>query len=413
MSLIYNNSFKYTKTLIKWVFFACLVGALGGIVGSLFHHSIDFVTEFRKHHPQILFFLPLGGVIIAALYGFFNDKGSLDTNRVIASAMGKNDIPFVMLPLIFTGATITHLVGGSAGREGAALQLGGSLGYKVGEIFKFRSDEMKILVMAGMSAVFAALFGTPVAAAVFAVEVAYVSTRLLAALVPCFISSFFGYFISLLFGISPVRFELLNFNVYTPEGLGKTLIISAICAFASILFCFAIHKTEHIAKKTVKNIYMRGLSGGIVILALTFLVGSYNYNGAGMDIVIQAISGTANYEAFILKIIFTAITVAAGFKGGEIVPAFFVGSTLGCVLAEVVGIDPGLGAAIGFVVLFCGITKCPFASFLLAIEVFGTEWCVLFIFVCIVGYLLSGKTGMYEDKQRLIKIYRKKGIHSQ
>lgn len=412
MSLIYNNSFKYAKTLIKWVFFACLIGALGGIVGSLFHHSIDFVTELRKHHPQILFFLPLGGIIVAIMYGFFKNKGNLDTNRVIASAKGKKDIPFVMLPLIFTGATITHLVGGSAGREGAALQLGGSLGYKIGKIFKFRNDDINILVMAGISAVFSALFGTPAAAAIFAVEVAYVSTRSLAALVPCFISSFFGYFISLLFGISPVRFEILNFSVYTLEGLGKSFIISAICAFASILFCFAIHKTEHIARIMVKNIYIRGLCGGIIILILTFLAGSYDYNGAGMNIVAKAISGTAKYEAFILKIIFTAITVAAGFKGGEIVPAFFVGSTLGCVLSEIIGIDPGLGAAIGFIVLFCGITKCLFASFLLAMEVFGTEWCMLFIFVCLVGYLLSGKTGIYEDKKSLIKIYTKKGTHN-
>ncbi len=410
MLIKFKDSFKYAKTLIKWVFFACLVGIIGGVVGSLFHHSIDFVTEFRMNHPQILYFLPLGGIVIAIMYGFFKNKGNIDTNRVIQSALGKKDVPFVMLPLIFVSSVITHLVGGSAGREGAALQLGGSLGYKIGEIFKFKNNDMHIIVMTGMSAVFSALFGTPLAAAVFAVEVAYLNTLSLTALVPCFISAFSGYFTSLLFGISPVRFEILNFNRYTFENLSKTFIIAAICAFVSILFCLAIHKTEHIAKKTIKNGYIRGLCGGIIILILTFLVGSYDYNGAGMDIVSRAISGAANYEAFILKIIFTAITVAAGFKGGEIVPAFFVGSTLGCVLGEIVGIDTGLGAAIGFVVLFCGITKCPFASFLLAIEVFGIEWGILFAFVCLVGYLLSGRKGMYEDKQSLIKIYRKKDI---
>ena len=408
MSLIYNNSFKYAKTLIKWVFFACLVGSLGGVVGSMFHHSIDFVTEFRKHHPHVLFFLPVGGVIIAALYGFFKDKGSLDTNRVIASAKGKKDIPFIMLPLIFIGATITHLVGGSAGREGAALQLGGSLGYKIGKTFKFKNDDLNILVMAGMSAVFAALFGTPVAAAVFAVEVAYINKFSLKAVIPCFISAFSGYFMSVLFCISPVRFEILNFNNYTIENLIKIFSIVVICAIVSIIFCLAIHKTEHISKKIIKNAYIRGFFGGIVISVLTFLVGSYDYNGAGMDVVSRAISGTANYEAFIFKIIFTAITVATGFKGGEIVPAFFVGSTLGCALGGIIGIDPGISAAIGFVVLFCGITKCPFASFLLAVEVFGLEWSILFAFVCFSGYILSGRTGMYDDKQSQIKIYRKK-----
>ena len=406
MSKICKNSFKYAKTLIVWVFFACLVGLLGGIVGNLFHHSIDFVTEFRITHPQILYFLPIGGILIAIMYGKFKQNGNIDTNRVIQSALGKKDTPILMLPLIFISSVITHLVGGSAGREGAALQLGGSLGYGVGNLFKLQNIDKRIVVMAGMSAVFSALFGTPMAAAIFAVEVAYVGVLSLTALIPCIISSFIGYYVSLFFEASPVRFNINLISEVTLGTIGKCLVVTALCALISILFCSSIHKTEHFAKKVIKNDILRGFTGGIIILVLTFLVGSYDYNGAGMDIVSKAISGETSWEAFILKIIFTAITVAAGFKGGEIVPAFFVGSTFGCFAAQIIGIDAGFGAAIGFVVLFCGITKCPFSSLFLATEVFGLESCFMFIFVCFIGYLLSGKNGMYENKKSFLKIYK-------
>jgi len=205
MSFQYKNSFKYAKTLIKWVFFACMVGIIGGVIGSLFHYSIDFVTHFRTKNHLVIFLLPFAGLTIALLYNSFKDKGKLDTNRVIASATDKTDVPFVMLPLIFISSVITHLVGGSAGREGAALQLGGSLGYNTGRIFKTNNNDSKMLVMAGMSAVFSALFGTPAAAAAFAVEIAFVGWASFLALPLCIISAFFGYFVSYV-----LKFRLSN-----------------------------------------------------------------------------------------------------------------------------------------------------------------------------------------------------------
>ncbi len=399
LSNIYKNSFEYAKTLIKWVFFAALLGIIGGIVGSLFHICIEEVTHIRVENPLIILLLPFGGIVIAGMYQLFKKKGKIDTNRVLESISGDEKVPFIMAPLIFISAGITHLLGGSAGREGAALQLGGSIGYKLGKLFKFKKNDLHIMVMAGMSAVFAALFGTPVAAAVFAVEVVCVGIFHHTALLACILSAFFGYQTALWFKIAPVRFEILNFSGYTPEIVVKSIIIAVLCALVSILFCYMITKTEKFAEKIAKNKYLRGFLGGLAIVGLTFLVGTYDYNGAGMNIIANAIGGNSKPEAFILKIIFTAITIAAGFKGGEIVPAFFVGSTFGCLMGNILGVDPGLCAAIGFISLFCGITNCPLASLLLAIEVFSSDWILIFALICAISYIVSGYTGLYKSQK--------------
>jgi len=394
-----KNIYDYAKTLTKWVFFASLVGALGGVVGSLFHKCIDLVTEIRIENTWIIYYLPLGGLIIAGMYQLFKKKGKFDTNRVLESISGDEKVPFVMAPLIFISAGITHFLGGSAGREGAALQLGGSIGYKLGKLFRFKKNDLHIMIMAGMSAVFAALFGTPVAAAVFAIEVACVGVFHHTALLACVVSSFLGYQTALWFNIPPVRFNIIAFSGYTADFVSKCIILAITCAVISILFCLAIKNTEKLMKNITKNRYLHGFLGGLLIVVLTSLLGTYDYNGAGMNIIEEAIAGNAKPEAFILKIIFTSITIAAGFKGGEIVPAFFVGSTFGCLMGNILGIDPGFGAAMGFIALFCGVTNCPIASLLLAIEIFGSEWVIVFALICSISYILSGYTGLYRSQK--------------
>lgn len=397
--LYIKNSLLYAKTLIKWVFFAVLIGVICGIVGNSFHHIIELVTHLRNSNLSTIYFLPIGGVIIAGMYKHFSKKGNINTKRVISSISDDKDIPFVMLPLIYISSAITHLVGGSAGREGAALQIGGCLGYNIGKVFKLEKSDINVLVMAGMSATFTALFGTPFTATIFTIELIGISVFKYKTVLVCTASSICGFIISALLGFSPVRFEIINFNGYTFELIFKSIIIAIICSIVSMLFCISIKKTEFYAKKAFKNDYIRGFVGGALILGLSFLTLSRDYNGAGMDVIERALSGEVNYEAFILKIIFTALTVAAGFKGGEIVPAFFVGSTLGCILGFVLGIDPGLSAAIGFVSLFCGITKCPIASILLSVEVFGVGWTFLFSIVSIISYVFSGKSGILKNKK--------------
>ena len=390
---------EYILTFIKWLLIASVVGIVGGGVGSAFHLSVDYVTELRHEHGWLLFLLPVGGVVICAMYHLFRGKGSIDTNRVLDSVRGGEKVPLVMVPLIFVSTVITHMLGGSAGREGAALQLGGGIGYNFGKLLRLKENDMHIIVMAGMSSVFAALFGTPLTAAVFSLEVVNVGVFHYAGMLPCIIAAVVAFNVASMLGIAPVRFAGIAFDALALPSAFRVIALAVLCALVSILFCVAIKKCEHTMEKLLPNPYVRTVVGAALIVALTLVLGSTDYNGAGMNIITDAIGGNAKPEAFLLKIIFTAITISALFKGGEIVPAFFVGSTFGCVAGALLGLEPSFGAAIGFVALFCGVVNCPLASLLLALEVFGAEAIVYFAIACAVSYMMSGYFGLYKSQK--------------
>lgn len=404
MNIIKENvysAFLYIKALLKWVVISLCVGAVSGVIGSVFHLAIDYVTEYRTHNNWIILLLPIGGLIIAFLYGISKKFGKIDTNRVFDAVKTENKVPIIMAPLIFISTIITHLLGGSAGREGAALQLGGSIGYNVGKIFRLNKKDLHIIVMSGMSAVFAALFGTPLTAAVFSLEVVSVGIKCYAGLVPCVFSAIVASRIALLFGLHPVHFDNVIPASITAVSLGQVILLAALCAVISILFCAAIKKFEHFGKKFIPNSYLRALAGGALIVILTLLLRTTDYNGAGMDIIAEAIGGKAFPLAFLIKILFTAITISAGFKGGEIVPAFFVGATFGCVCGAALGLDAGFGAAIGFITVFCGAVNSPLASVMLSLEVFGSSGILLFALACSVSYMMSGRFSLYENQTNL------------
>ena len=394
-----KSTLIYIKTLVKWSIVAIVVGIVCGLVGSAFHLSVDYVTHLREEYRWIILLLPLGGVAIVAIYKLCRFEVNMGTNRVIESVRSDKKVPTRMAPLIFASTVITHLFGGSAGREGAALQLGGSIGYRFGKIFRLGEKDMHLVVMLGMSAVFAALFGTLLTATVFVLEVVSVGVIYYAGLVPCIISSVVAYNVSLFFGITPVRFLTVATQPATASVMLKTVAIAILCALVSILFCTAIKKCEHYSENLLRNNYVRALVGGGIIVLLTVVLRTTDYNGAGMDVITSAINGQARPEAFILKIVFTAITIAAGFKGGEIVPTFFIGSTFGCVAGTLLGLNPGFGAAIGFVALFCGVVNCPLASIMLALEVFGSDSILVFALACGVSYMMSGYYGLYGSQK--------------
>ena len=394
-----KSTLNYIKTLVKWSIVAIVVGIVCGLVGSAFHLSVDYVTHLREEYRRIILLLPLGGVAIVAIYKLCRFEVNMGTNRVIESVRSDKKVPTRMAPLIFASTVITHLFGGSAGREGAALQLGGSIGYRFGKIFRLGEKDMHLVVLLGMSAVFAALFGTPLTATVFVLEVISVGVIYYAGLVPCIISSVVAYNVSLFFGITPVRFLTVAMQPATASVMLKTVVLAILCALVSILFCTAIKKCEHYSEKLLHNNYVRALVGGGIIVLLTVVLRTTDYNGAGMDVITNAMNGQARPEAFILKIIFTAITIAAGFKGGEIVPTFFIGSTFGCVAGSLLGLNPGFGAAIGFVALFCGVVNCPLASIMLALEVFGADSILVFALACGVSFMMSGYYGLYGSQK--------------
>lgn len=396
------SAWNYIETFIKWVAIASMTGILGGLIGTAFSYCIKYANQINYNNWWVVLTMPIGGIIIVALYKLSKIKDNLDTNLVLNSIRTKGYVPWVMSPLIFISTVITHLVGGSAGREGAALQLGGSLGSVVGKVLRLDEKDMHLAIMCGMSGVFSALFGTPITAAFFALEVISVGVTYYSALVPCFVSAIVSYFLAINLGIEPMRF---NIDEVLPEmniaSLAQVIGLSAVCAVVSIAFCVAMRQSAKYAPKLIKNDYMRVVLGALIIVGLTFLIGCRDYNGAGSQIISDAIGGIAKPEAFVIKIIFTAITISCGFKGGEIVPTLFIGSTFGCVFGPVLGLDPSFSAAIGLVCLFCGVVNCPLASILLSIEIFGASGLIFFAIGAAVAYMLSGYYGLYSSQKIL------------
>ena len=395
---IYRLIFQYTKTFLKWMLIAVMTGIVGGCVGTVFHQCLEYVTNFRIHNTNITYFMPLGVVIIIAMYNAFDKQNELDTNLVIKSVKKEKKIPIIIVPFIFLGTVITQLFGGSAGREGAALQIGGGIGYNLGKLLRLNKNDVHIITMAGMSSVFCALFATPVTAAIFSLEVISVGAFNFTALLPCVVASLVAYCISTRFGIYCIDASELVIAETSLFMIFKVIALSIGCALISILFCVAIKKSGQIMKRYFKNKYLRGIVGALILVLLTVVSRTFDYNGAGINIVERALSGEARGYDFIMKIIFTAIAISAGFKGGEIVPTFFVGATFGCVIGPVVGMGSGFAAAIGMVAVFCGVVNCPITSIIMSVEIFGSKGLALFGVACAVSYILSGNFGLYKSQ---------------
>lgn len=396
-----KSAVLYIKTFTKWLFLSVIMGVVCGIAGTAFHYSVDFATTKRTLYPNLIYFLPLAGLSIVFLYRHCGMKEDRGTNAVINSACSTETVPPQMGFLIFISTFLTHLCGGSAGREGAALQIGGSIAAVFNKIFHFTEEDKRILVMCGMSGLFSALFNTPITAAVFSLEAIKVGTIYYGALIPCLMSSAVAYIFSHYFNIKPVSYKITDLPAITPEILIKVIIFAIFCAIVSIVFCECMRLSNTLYTKYLKNPYLRILAGSLIIIGLTLLVGTRDYNGAGMNVIARAIQGETSPEAFLLKIIFTALTLGAGFKGGEIVPVFFIGSTFGCFAGTLLGLDPGFAAALGLTAIFCACVNAPLASIFLSVELFGSTRILLFAIVCAVSYTLSGNYSLYSSQKFL------------
>ncbi|MCF0138185.1 MAG: chloride channel protein, partial [Oscillospiraceae bacterium] len=362
-----------------------------------FHIAVSWANSFRGENGWLIYFMPLGGLAIALLYRVTRMRG-VGTNRILDSIHEGDRLHIMLVPAVFISTVLTHLVGGSAGREGAALQIGGGLGAKIGRALRLDDKDMRIVTMCGMSAVFAALFGTPLTAAVFALEVISVGVLYYVALIPCLVSSITAFAISIAFGLSPTRFSV-TVEPLAALTLLKVVVLAIACAVVSMLFCIALHKSEALAERSIKSAELRAVIGGTVLVVLTLLVGT-EYNGAGEEMIVRAVNeGTAPDWAFFWKMLFTVVTIACGFKGGEIVPTFFIGATLGCVLGPVLGLPAGFAAAIALTAVFCGNVNCPVAAIILSVELFGSGELIYFSLACAISYMLSGYYGLYSHQK--------------
>ena len=383
--------------LARWLLLAGVCGVALGLVAGLFGRSITEVTAFRQSHGWMLYLLPVAGLVIVALYRL--DPYKSDTNRVLEGIQSGTYVPLRMSPLIIISTVLTHAFGGSAGREGAALQLGGSLGGTIGKWLKLDEYDQKVMIMCGMSAAFSALFGTPLTATIFAMEVVSIGIMEYAALVPCAIASLIAREMADLVGARAEQFPVPASVALDIKSGALIVLLALLCAAVSILFCEVLHRTERLFKSRMKNPWIRVVVGALLVIVLAKVLGTTDYLGAGMNIVERAIHGETEPEAFLLKIIFTAITLSCGFKGGEIVPTLFVGATFGCLFGQVTGLSPSLTAACGMAAVFCGVTNSPISSLLLSFELFGFDCMPFFLIAVSISYLESGYFGLYHSQK--------------
>lgn len=388
------------RTFFIWVFFGVLTGVACGILGGLFSRCISLATFARFANGKLTLLLPLFGVISVAVYKLCRVTG-VGTNNILIGAQSENKIPFRLIPAIFIGSVLTHLGGGSAGKEGAALQLGGATAEAIAKIFRFSSDKRRVIITCGMAGLFSAVFGTPVGAAVFALEVVCVGEICSAAILPAFITSVTAKTVdSICFPTVHDKFLLKTVPSFEPTLFLKIAAVAIVGAAISFVFCHSLNLSEKLFKRFFKNEYLRISVGAALIIALCFIFKTEDYNGSSSHILENIFkTNTSRPESFLLKIIFTAITVGAGFKGGEIVPTMFIGAAFGCSFGSLLGLPGDFAAAIGLVSLFCGVTNCPLATIFLAAELFGGEGLLSFAVCSGLSFALSGNIGLYSAQK--------------
>ncbi len=406
-----NAAREHALDFLRWIILAIITGFVVGGVGILFVKGLGLANNFRGEHPELILGLPLAGLALVFLYktsNYENDKG---TNLVISTLHAESQIPFRMAPLIFVATITTHLFGGSAGREGAALQLGGSIGNQLGRWFRLDEDDTRLIVMCGMSAAFSAIFGTPLAAVIFAMEVATIGGMQYAAFVPCMAASLVASSFATAMGCHAEAFTITEPVDFAVVPALLIVLLGILCALVSVFFCQALHSSGHLFKKYLPNPYLRIVVGALAIILLTIILQTSAYSGAGVNLIEEAFVGEAPKMAFLWKIIFTAITLGVGFKGGEIVPSFCIGATLGCLFGTLVGLSPSLCAAVGMVAVFCGVTNSPITSLVIGFEMFGFD-CMKYLLIGVaISYMLSGYTGLYSEQTILQSKFKTQTIN--
>lgn len=402
---------KQFHTAAKWVILGLVLGVILGFVGAAFFQLMSLAGETRMAHPWLIFLLPAAGLLIAVLYYYIGDIKDPGTNLVLESVYNREKLPPQMAPLIFFCTIITHLFGGSAGREGAALQIGGSIATTISDRLKLSVKDRDIMIMCGMSASFSAIFGAPLAAAIFSIEVVSVGIMQYSALLPCIVSSLTAHAIAGHFLNQSLNLAVTGVPAFGIASSLEVALLAVLCAVISMIFCIMLRQTGRFYRHFFKNPFLRFFVGGCVVVGVTLLYGTQDYNGLSTGLLTASFTGSVPGYAFLLKMILTVLTIAAGYKGGEIVPSLVIGATFGSLFGNISGLSPSLCAAIGMGAVFCGVTNSPIASLLICFELFGFEGMPFYLIAIAVSYALSGYYGLYSGQRFAYSKYRTEYIN--
>ena len=387
------------KILLKLVLISILIGIISGLFIGVFLILLEKAVDLNLRDYWLIFILPLSGVFMTFLYNKFGGNSQKGNNIIIENINGsKEEIKFVMAPLVFMGTVLTHLFGGSVGREGTGVQIGGTIGNSLSKYLKSTTNEKKILLISGVAAGFSSVFGTPIAGTIFALEISSIGSFSYNSMVPALTAAIVGNSIVKFLGVKHSRYKIPPIEAFTLVNVLKVIIMSVCFGLASKLFIYMTKWFKDKLIKYCKNIYLKIFIGGSLMVIATLVIGNNLYNNLSLGLLSSAFDGNVPYFAFIIKLILTTLCLGAGYQGGEVTPLFVIGATLGATLSPVLGTPFAFAAALGLVGVFSGATNAPIASFMMYLELFGANNILFAIIVCVLTVFISGKKGIYASQ---------------
>lgn len=383
---------------LRWFLLASISGVAVGVVISFFLKSLQWATDTRESNPWLLYMLPIGGAFISYLYSKYGKDSAKGNNLIIERINeGEGRVPFRMAPLVLFGTFITHLFGGSAGREGTGVQIGASVSSKVGDLLRLKGMDYTILIISGVSSGFGVVFGTPIAGTVFGLEVTTLGKMRYEAIIPCFISSYIGNFIAELFKVQHSHYNIGE-SLNGVDIFFKVILCAVLFGLTSKLFAELTHTLKKFFATKIPNTSLKSFIGGSIIIIIVLILGTRIYLGLSLDLLSNAFNQPVPKGAFIIKLLLTSLTLAVGFQGGEVTPLFVIGATLGNLLGGIVGLPIEFLAGLGMIGVFAGATKTPIASFVMGIELFGSSNIGFVFIACVISYVFAGKSGIYTSQ---------------
>jgi H+/Cl- antiporter ClcA len=387
----------------RWIPISALAGIMAGSASALLLVSLNYATDIRERHVWLILFLAPAGWLVGQMYTRLGASVEAGNNLILEETHDpKATIPIRMTPLILIGTFVTHLFGGSAGREGTAIQTGASLADQLARPFHMTPYDRRILLMAGISAGFASVFGTPLAGAVFGLEVLAIGTLTYDAIAPCFMAAFVGDLITKAWGVHHTMYKVSEVPAMSIRGVLYSMVAGVVFGLAAMGFAKMTHAVSHHVRKYIANPPLRPFVGGLLVTIAVFGLGTSHtlrYLGLGIPTIVASFNSKLPVYDFVAKSVFTAVTLGTGFKGGEVTPLFFIGSTLGNALSGMIPLPSSLLAAMGFVAVFSGAANTPIASTLMAVELFGAEAGAFAGIACVISYLFSGHAGIYSAQR--------------